>query len=153
MENWQFLLAVGLILLITDLFVVTFYLFPIGLGLILGALASVWITDLTILVYVTSAFVATMFGISRFVFLKYLSKDKDHEAKTAMDGYVGKAVTVVKEIRHNKDGEVKIYGETWKASSADNQTFAIDESAYVQKIEGNRMLISKQAMTSKTPSK
>lgn len=142
LETWHVLTSLGLILIILDITVLmSTIVFPTGLGLLLTALASIWITNLTWLIYIGCFCIVICYLPCYFIFKRLRAETP--QAFTPMDRYIGKTVTVNTKITDKQSGEVQIYGETWRAYSAVTDViFHPEDQAVIQNVRGNELLIT-----------
>ena len=145
-ELWHVLTMLGLIMIFVDIFFWTFFMFPIGIGLLLTAVASLWINDTVTLIY-TSSLLIVLSYIPCFFLSKHALSSQNHTT-TPMDNYIGKTVTVTTQITPTKPGTVSVFGENWTAQSAlKDVSFEADESVTVLKVVGNRLIVTHASHT------
>ena len=139
-ELWHVLTMLGLIMIFMDIILWTFFMFPIGIGLLLTAVANLWIKDYVTLIYTSSGLIVLSY-IPCFFLSKRASGSQN--PTTSMDNYIGKTVTVTTRITPTKPGTVSVFGENWTAQSAHNDvSFEPDESVTILKVVGNRLLVT-----------
>lgn len=119
MEIYIFWLITALILLIVEIFTVSFGVVCFSLGAVFAALGAylglsvLW----QLLIFSVVSFIAFAF-IRPFV-VKFLLKKKD-EVLTNADAIVGRVAIVTEEINsENNTGRVKIDGDDWKAEASE----------------------------------
>ena len=119
MEIYIVWLITALILLIVEIFTVSFGVVCFSLGAVFAALGAylglsvLW----QLLIFSVVSFIAFAF-IRPFV-VKFLLKKKD-EVLTNADAIVGRLAVVTEEINPDKNtGRVKIDGDDWKAESSE----------------------------------
>jgi len=74
--------------------------------------------------------------------LKYLLKNDN--TTTNVDGMVGTTQKLIEPIIEDKAGAVKISGVVWTAVTADNTPIANGETVVVERVEGNKLIVSKK---------
>jgi len=119
-----------------------FVLFPIGVGILLSALVSVWVPSSPDIVWVSAVIVGVVFFSLRKIYRLF---HPEKPVSTAADRYVGQRVEVMSKVDYvHKDGEVKLYGEAWTAMSLHkDEVFEKNEVAVVAAIDGNKLLLVK----------
>ena len=63
---------------------------------------------------------------------------------TNSDRFIGKEGDVIKDIKTNEYGEVKIFGEVWTAMSKQNGTLKVGTKVIVKDIEGVKLVVEKK---------
>ena len=101
--------------MISEIFVPGLILLPIGLGFLVSAVFSVFITNTAVLYLVTAVCVGAVF----LLFRKAFHGKEDAPPATAVDAMIGKEVIILEEVTSSKPGNAKLYGDTWKALSVD----------------------------------
>lgn len=123
-------------------------------------LITIWFIASAIVSLIVSFFVDSfviqfmIFGVLGIVLLlttgKYLKKIFDtEEARTNADRVIGMKGIVTEEIKKNTIGEVKVDGKRWSAIS--DKTIKVDEEVVVEKIDGVKLVVKKEAQ--ETPKK
>ena len=129
MEIYIVWLITALVLLIVEIFTVSFGVVCFSLGAVFAALgAYLGISVLwQLLIFSVVSFIAFVF-IRPFV-VKFLLKKKD-EVLTNADAIVGRQAIVTEEINPDKNtGRVKIDGDDWKAEAS--EVLAVGEKVEV----------------------
>lgn len=81
------------------------------------------------------------FGIS-FLVLRSLVKSKDlKRTKTNVYALNGKTAIVIKSIKKNGKGLVKVGGEIWTAQGVDGSNFEKDDVVKIVSVKGSRLII------------
>ena len=144
METWQFLTSLGIIFIIIEIFVPSFIMFPIGIGLLLSGLLSVYFPDPPEIVFITSFTIITVFFSMKYLF-KYFSFGGIYGKNIGnLDKYINQRVLVMEKVSFEKKGKVKVFGEEWSAISISNtDCFMPSDHAIVKKISGNKLVIDK----------
>lgn len=129
METWAIWLILAGILLIVEMFTLTFYLLWLGLGAVAAAAVALFISDS----FVVQVIVGCAAVIVLTIFTKPLTRRfrKSRGFKDAVDELVGKQGIVLEPIAEGKPGIVKVGNETWSAVSdeplAKGQTVVVVE--------------------------
>ena len=63
---------------------------------------------------------------------------------TNSDRFIGKEGDVIKDIKTNEYGEVKIFGEVWTAMSKQKGTLKVGTKVIVKDIEGVKLVVEKK---------
>ena len=110
-----------------------------ALGSLITVFVSFFVDSIMIqsIVFVVSSIVALILTkpvIKAFNIIK--------QNPTNFDRYIGKEGDVVKEIKTNEYGEVKIFGEVWTASSMNN--LKEGTRVIVKDIEGVKLIVEKK---------
>ena len=66
-----------------------------------------------------------------------------HITKTNLDRLIGKHCIVLKDITPDQKGEIKVMGNTWLATSLNNEMIYKDEYAQIIAIEGAHVIVKK----------
>lgn len=137
MTVWQLCLCVGIVLLITEIFVPFTFFLSMSIGAFLTAIVAVWTTSATVL----SITFAVMSLLSLLIFRPFLAKYQktSKEDETGIDGkYIGKVAKVIKKIDKNS-GAISIYGERWEARSLNDDVF--EENSEVEIVENKSLVM------------
>lgn len=131
----QFWLIIGFIMLVIEMFSLSFFAFFIAMGALLTAL----LTYLGVLP--TTALQVIVFCVSSVLFLillRKLLKKKFSRAKGGLDytEFVGDRVNVVKAIPENGRGKVFYRGTEWDAVSIDSKPIEKDATVTILKMDG-----------------
>lgn len=142
MTVWQLCLCVGLILLITEIFVPFTFFLSMSIGAFITAIVAVWITSTTILAITFTVMSILSLLIFRPFLAKYQKTSKEDE--TGIDGkYIGKFAKVLKRIDKNS-GVISIYGERWEARSIDDEVFEENSEVEIVKNQSLVMYVKKK---------
>jgi len=142
MEYWIVWMVLGVVLIILEMFTVTFFVSLFGVSCIVAGVVAL-ITDSYIIQLVF--FIVTNILLLIFVrplFLRYFLKNKTPSNVNAL---IGKTFIVSTTINnHANTGYIKSDGDFWKAKSTDNSIIIEGESVIVEKLEGNTVYVTKQ---------
>lgn len=131
----------GVILIIVEMFSVTFFILPLGIGALITALLSA-VIKLNFVFQLLIFFLAS----AGFMFLfQYYIKPKMRQQqgqKTNIDRLIGLETKLLEKISDNTPGKIRIEGKTWRVK-ADNE-IAQGEKVIVTKIEGVTLTVIKK---------
>jgi membrane protein implicated in regulation of membrane protease activity len=135
---WILWVVLGIGLIIAEIFTFGFVLFCFGIGAIAAALAA-WLGlgfSLQFLVFAVVSVALTV--MSRTIFANYLRHGDKDLIKTGIDALPGKIGTVTSSSQGAlKEGAVKVFGSTWTAFPADEETVLTEgEKVEVVSVEG-----------------
>ena len=111
----------------------------------LGALATVFLSF-----FVESAVIQSIVFIVVSILALLLTKpiikkfNVVQQNPTNSDRFIGKEGDVVKDIKSNEYGEVKIFGEVWTATSKQRGTIKVGTKVIVKDIEGVKLVVEKR---------
>lgn len=139
--TWQVYVVLGVSLIIIEAFASTFFLFPIGLALILTALVAPFFSltgELTAFTLSTAAFFFTSLKFIRPHF-------KTKHLLTGKDSLVGRVVIAQEDINEaQQTGFVKVYADEWRAVPTTlGESFFKGTKVRIDKVDGNKVLVSK----------
>lgn len=139
--NWQMYLALGLGLIILEAFVTTFFLFPIGIALIVVAAMAPYVgLEVELLAFA----LITVAGF--FVSFKILKpRFQGKKELSGVDSLVGRVVSVYEQINEEAGtGQVKVYADEWKALPTQmGQVISKNEKVIIDRIDGNKVYVTK----------
>ena len=109
----------------------------------IGAVAAIITTIFTDSVLIQSIVFVVVSVIALLITKPLIKKLKKFEVEpTNSDRVIGKIGEVTKKIGRNKYGEVKVYGNTWTASS--KQVINAGERVKVLSIDGVKLVVEKE---------
>ena len=109
----------------------------------IGAVAAIITTIFTDSVLIQSIVFVVVSVIALLITKPLIKKFKKFEVEpTNSDRVIGKVGEVTKRIGKNKYGEVKVYGNTWTASS--KQVINVGERVKVLSIDGVKLVVEKE---------
>ena len=127
------------ILLLIELFTVNL----VTIWFAIGAVAAIITSIFTDSVLIQSIVFVVVSVISLLITKPLIKKVKKFEVEpTNSDRVIGKVGDVTKKIEKNKYGEVKVYGNTWTASSKD--VIEVGERVKVLSIDGVKLIVEKE---------
>lgn len=109
----------------------------------IGAVAAIITTIFTDSILIQSIVFVVVSVIALLITKPLIKKVKKFEIEpTNSDRVIGKVGEVTKKIGRNKYGEVKVYGNTWTASS--KQVINVGERVKVLSIDGVKLVVEKE---------
>ena len=109
----------------------------------IGAVAAIITTLFTDSILIQSIVFVVVSVIALLITKPLIKKFKKFEVEpTNSDRVIGKVGDVTKKIEKNKYGEVKVYGNTWTASSKD--VIEVGERVKVSSIDGVKLIVEKE---------
>jgi len=109
----------------------------------IGAVAAIITTIFTDSILIQCIAFVAVSVISLLITKPLMKKFKKFEVEpTNSDRVIGKVGDVTKKIDKNKYGEVKVYGNTWTASS--KQVINVGERVKVLSIDGVKLIVEKE---------
>ena len=109
----------------------------------IGAVAAIITTIFTDSILIQSIVFVVVSVIALLITKPLINKFKKFEVEpTNSDRVIGKVGEVTQTIGKNKYGEVKVYGNTWTASS--KQVINVGERVKVLSIDGVKLVVEKE---------
>lgn len=109
----------------------------------IGAVAAIITTIFTDSILIQAIVFVVVSVISLLITKPLIKKIKKFEIEpTNSDRVIGKIGEVTEKIGRNKYGEVKVYGNTWTASS--KQVINVGERVKVLSIDGVKLVVEKE---------
>lgn len=140
MDAWLIFLIISLVLIGVDLFATSKFLLPVGLAGLVAAVSMIFLPTSMIwlgLLIWGGASVGTVFAFRRWLF-----KNKRRDDSGTVSDLIGKEVVVIEPIDRAKGtGEIKVYGETWRAFSEMSDHIPVGERVTVLEVSGNRLKV------------
>lgn len=138
--TWQFWLAMALILVIAELFSLTFYLILFALGAVMAAVAQAVGLGLgfQIAAFIVISLVLTVYlqPILKRTFVIHQGRTSNVDALVGQKGYVTDAVA-------DDRGLVKVGHEVWSARSEDGQMIPPGTLVEVARVEGVKLIVNR----------
>ncbi len=138
LNAWEILLAIGILLIVGEIFVSGFILLPLGLSFLLTALLAVFVQNWAILLFTLAVLEVGVFVFFKKALRPYHGKTK---AYTNAEGMVGQECEVVETIPANGMGYVKLYGDQWQAKSLEDKPLKAGLRVIITKIDGNKVQV------------
>lgn len=144
-SQWHwFYFLIGIILLVTEVFTLTFYILPIGLAVILTGVFGFFSDSIFLhgLFFIIVNFIL-MYAVSRWRKSKFLKPQDSHFHV----GIVGQTGIVVEEFQsYLKPGKVKVFSDVWDLycephHEQEIQKLKIGDSVKVTGVEGNKVIV------------
>ena len=128
-----------IILLIIELTTVNLVTIWFAIGAVAGLITTMFTDSILIqlIVFVTVSLIALL--LTKPLIKKFKGYDV---VPTNSDRVIGKVGEVTKEIKTDKYGEVKVYGNIWTASSKDE--IKVGEKVKVLAIDGVKLIVEKE---------
>lgn len=113
--GWIIWLVIAAVLIVAEVFTLTFYLLWLGIGALVGGLVSLVLPE----AYLVQVLLAGIVALGLTVFTKPLTKKlrSSRGFKDAIDELIGKQGVVLEATGENGLGIVRIGNETWSARS------------------------------------
>jgi len=137
MKVWELLAALGILLAAFEIIAPGFILLPIGLAFLITALAAVFLNSWLAVLMALAASLGFLIWLFQF---KLKLGVPDSVVDTNASALVGQEVVVTQAIGL-KMGEVKIYGDRFRAYSVSKREYQVDETARVVKVDGNKIAL------------
>src|SRR5438477_548984 len=120
---WILWLALGVVLIIAEVFTLGFVLFWFGIGALAAAIVGFFGLGIG-WQFMTFAIVSiALTAMSRTIFAKYLPHDDRNAMKSGIDSLPGKIGTVTAASKGAlNEGAVKVFGSIWTAYPIDGET-------------------------------
>lgn len=139
---WAIWLILCGIFLLIEIFNISFLLIWPGIGSFFAFIASILGASIEIQIAVF-AITTTIMIIFMKPLVKKFFKNKD-DTKMNNNAMIGKKGIVIKEINSLEEtGQVKVAGELWSAITLDNTKIQINEIVKVTKVEGVKLVVTK----------
>ena len=139
--QWQYWVALALVLIILEIFVPGFVLFCLGVGCIGGAVADA--LELGMNAQLTAFAVLTLltFFLLRPVLMKRFWKDEG--LKTNVDALIGQKGKVSEDFDPTmKLGRVSVGGDDWRAEAVEGQILQRGSLVEVLRVESNTLIVT-----------
>ena len=141
MPLWVIWLIASGVMLILEIFTVSFFLFFPGIAAFVAFICAILGTPMEaqVIVFILSTILMIIF-IRPIVVRLFKTKDVQMNSKSI----ISKNAIVIKAIDNiNKAGQVKVAGEIWSAISNDNEPIEIDSMVIVESIDGVKLVVKK----------
>lgn len=136
---WILWVVLGVVLIIAEVFTPGFVLLWFGIGALAAALASMLGAGLAFQFLVFIAFSTLLTALSRTIFVKYFTRDGEHDGlKSGAASLPGRIGTVVTSSRGALDeGAVKVFGSIWTAYPAEGEPpLEAGDRVVVERLQG-----------------
>ena len=138
---WIMWIAVGVMLIIGEIFTVSFYLCLIGVSCLIAGFFAFFmpltLAFIPVIIFLISVILLVVF--LRPLCLKMLYNR--NAPKSGIDSMIGRIVTAESEISSETNGTVKIYSDLWQARTEDDSVIKAGEKAKIIKIDGNTLVV------------
>lgn len=135
----QAFLVIGVVLIILEAVIPGFILLPIGLAFCLTALASLVVEDIGIQLLILAVNSVIIFLLSR----RFVKRGaKSPQLMTNADALIGSEATVSEAVENDANaGYAKIFGDSWRAISADGSKISVGTKVTVTALDGNKVIV------------
>ena len=134
-SGW-FLMTIGVVLCVLEIFIPGFVIFPIGLGAISAGVLALFGGDTTWVLITWTVTSLVFWMMCRKIFKKMTPED----TKTGIEALVGKEAKVVEEI-NGDNGRVKVFGDEWQVINGRNEIIPVGKKVKVVGFEGNKLKV------------
>ncbi len=138
---WIMWIAVGVMLIIGEIFTVSFYLCLIGVSCLIAGFFAFFmpltLAFIPVIIFLISVILLVVF--LRPLCLKMLYNR--NAPKSGIDSMIGRIVTAESEISSETNGTVKIYSDLWQARTEDGSTINAGGKVKIIKINGNTLVV------------
>jgi len=142
-EVWQIWIAVGLFVLILEIFTPAFFFTCVTISCFAVSLFTYFDYGIKTQLVVFSLSLFITFFYLRPIMLKYFDKNSKN-VKTNMDALIGKTARVSVTIDNSQNqGRVIIDGDDWKAVSENDTVINKGEIVRISKLEGVTLTVKK----------
>lgn len=141
MPLWVIWLIASGIMLILEVFTVSFFLFFPGIAAFVAFICAIvgLSMEVQVVVFIVSTILMIVFIrpiVTRFFKTKHITMNSK--------SVIGKNGIVLKTINNiHKTGQVKVAGEVWSAVSSDDETIEVDAMVIVESIDGVKLVVKK----------
>jgi membrane protein implicated in regulation of membrane protease activity len=136
---WEVLAVVGVVLAALEIFAPGFILLPIGLAFLIASVAAIFLS--TPLAILSALAVSLCFLIWLFQFKLKMGLPGKAVLDSNVDGMVGSKVEITSKVSGGGMGDVKLYGDVWRAYSESKRTYEEGEKALVIRVDGNKLVL------------
>ena len=145
---WQMWLIIAGVCLIIEIFTTGFLIFWFSIGALITMVVSFFTSNIIIQ---TAVFVisSTILIFATKPFVKKFVKDED-TIKTNVYSIIGKTGIVTQDINPvQSKGQIKVAGETWSATSNDENLIPKDSEVKVLEVQGVKLIVTPTKIASK----
>ncbi|MBF1434239.1 MAG: NfeD family protein [Prevotella nanceiensis] len=132
---WLFWLFIGLVCLITEMTLGTFFVFCLAIGAFLAIIFSLLSCPFWFQIVAFAVLSVVSIFFVRPVMIRFLHKEHN-ERLSNVDALIGRVGVVIEDIKGELNGYVKIDGDEWRAVSCDNSDILNGERVRVVKMDG-----------------
>jgi membrane protein implicated in regulation of membrane protease activity len=140
LANTEIWAIIGVVMMIIEIFAVSFFFLFVGIGALMTALLS-WmgITDSLIAQLIVFSVIS---AASMFIFRKKLQQSLDDKGSDYNE-FKGEKAKVISPISPNSDGKVFFRGADWIAYSDSSEEIPVNSPVSIKKADGIRLLVEK----------
>lgn len=141
MPLWVIWLIASGVMLVLEIFTVSFFLFFPGIAAFIAFVCAILGLPMKAQVIIFIVCTILMIAFIRPLVTKlFKTKDVQMNSKSV----IGKNAIVIKIIDNiHKAGQVKVAGEVWSAVSSDDEIIDVDSMVIVQSIDGVKLVVRK----------
>ncbi len=140
---WSMWLGAGVILLICEMFTMTFFLLCFGVGaLVTAPLTYLGVSSSTQWVVFLVVSAVCVFYTRRFA---ERVSSREPERKSNVDRHIGHEGPVIEAIDKTKGtGRITVSNEEWRARTENGEMIAVGENVLVTGVQGTHLIVKKQ---------
>ena len=131
---WLFWFFIGLVCLITEMILGTFFVFCLAIGAFLTVIFSPILCSLGLQIVVFAVLSVVSIFFVRPVMIRFLHKEHN-ERLSNVDALIGRVGVVIEDIKGESNGYVKIDGDEWRAVSRHSSDILNGERVRVVKMD------------------
>ena len=131
---WLFWLFIGLVSLITEMILGTFFVFCLAIGAFLAIIFSLLSCPFWFQIVAFAVLSVVSIFFVRPVMIRFLHREHN-ERLSNVDALIGGVGVVIEDIKGESNGYVKIDGDEWRAVSCDNSDILNGERVRVVKMD------------------
>lgn len=139
---WLFWFFIGLVCLITEMILGTFFLFCLAIGAFLTVIFSPILCSLGLQIVVFAVLSVVSIFFVRPVMIRFLHKEHN-ERLSNVDALIGRVGVVIEDIKGESNGYVKIDGDEWRAVSCDSRDILNGERVRVVKMDSLVIMVER----------
>lgn len=131
---WLFWLFIGLVCLITEMTLGTFFVFCLAIGAFLTVIFALLSCPFWFQIVAFAVLSVVSIFFVRPVMIRFLHKEHN-ERLSNVDALIGRVGVVIEDIKGESNGYVKIDGDEWRAVSCDSCDILNGERVRVVKMD------------------
>lgn len=138
--QWQYYVFTGIFIMILEVFAPTFFLIPIGLGVMVSGVFTLWVSDRSSMYVITALCI-----IASVIIMRRLIRFPKSSLPTPVESLLGQEIEVESDLKPGLKAFGKIYGESWMlVPEQREQEFNAGERAVIVAVDGNKLIIKKR---------
>lgn len=140
MEMWMIWVIAAIIFAIVEIYTPSFFMMWFSCGSIVAAISSVFIENEMIQFLIFGIISLILILSTKSLTDKFVTKKNIH--KTNVDRLIGLVGIVTEKIEPIQGkGRIKVSGESWKATTADQSIIEPDTTVIIEKIDGVTLVV------------